>query len=63
MDDYACGYSPEEFQAVLRLFEGEARISEKETGIVLEKTLRVWKLCNQKYLEREIAVTRERIGS
>jgi KaiC/GvpD/RAD55 family RecA-like ATPase len=53
----------EEFQAILGLFEGEIRISEKETESGLEKTLRVRKLYNQRYLENEIVVTREKLES
>ena len=53
----------EEFQAILGLFEGEIKISEKETDVGLEKTLRVRKLYNQRYLENEIVVTREKIES
>jgi hypothetical protein len=37
----------------LGLFEGEIRISKKETDIGLEKTLRVRKLYNQRYLENK----------
>ena len=56
-------HPPEEFQAILGLFEGEIRISEKETDIGLEKTLRVRKMYNQRYLENEILVTREKLES
>jgi hypothetical protein len=52
----------EEVQAILSLFEGEIRINEKETtaGLV-EKTLRVSKLYNQKYLNQEITLNREQL--
>lgn len=53
----------EEFQAILGLFEGEIRITEKETNIGLEKTLRVRKLYNQRYFENEIVVSREKLES
>jgi KaiC/GvpD/RAD55 family RecA-like ATPase len=56
-------HPPEEFQAILGLFEGEMRVSEKETESGLVKTLRVRKLYNQRYLENEIVVTREKIES
>jgi uncharacterized repeat protein (TIGR01451 family) len=54
-------HSSEEFQAILGLFEGEIRISEKETDKGLEKLLRIRKLYNQRYLENEIALTREKL--
>ncbi len=38
---------PEEVQAIIGLFEGEIRVSERETDWGLEKTLRVRKLYNQ----------------
>jgi KaiC/GvpD/RAD55 family RecA-like ATPase len=54
-------HPPEEVQAILGLFEGEIRITERETEQGLEKVLRVRKLYNQRYLENEILVTRERL--
>jgi KaiC/GvpD/RAD55 family RecA-like ATPase len=51
----------EEVQAILGLFEGEIRISEKETEKGLEKVLRIRKLYNQRYLENEIVLTREKL--
>jgi hypothetical protein len=53
----------EEVQAILGLFEGEIRITEKETDRGLEKFLRIRKLYNQRYLENEIEVTREKLES
>jgi len=52
-------HPPEEVQAILGLFEGEIRVSEKETTSGTEKVLRVRKLYNQKYLETELTLTRE----
>jgi hypothetical protein len=54
-------HPPEEFQAILGLFEGEIRITEKETDVGSVRTLRVRKLYHQKYLENEIVVVRENI--
>ncbi|MGD0405585.1 MAG: ATPase domain-containing protein [Candidatus Bathyarchaeia archaeon] len=54
-------HPPEEVQAILGLFDGEIRISEKETEKGLEKVLRIRKLYNQRYLENEIALTREKL--
>jgi len=51
----------EEVQAILSLFEGEIRISEKETHEGLEKTLRIRKLYNQRYLENNLLLTRDKL--
>jgi KaiC/GvpD/RAD55 family RecA-like ATPase len=53
----------EEVHAILGLFDGEIRISERETQMGLEKILRIRKMYNQKYVENGIPVTRERIES
>ena len=53
----------EEVQAILGLFEGEIKISEKETEKGIEKILRIRKLYNQRYLENELTLTRERLES
>jgi KaiC/GvpD/RAD55 family RecA-like ATPase/tetratricopeptide (TPR) repeat protein len=53
----------EEVQAILGLFEGEIRVSERETEKGIEKILRVRKLFNKRYLENELAITRERLES
>ena len=53
----------EEVQAILGLFEGEVRVSEKETARGIEKILRVRKLYNQRYLENELTLTRESLES
>ena len=55
-------HSQEEVQAILGLFEGEIRIYEKETEKGLEKTLRIRKLYNQKYLDSDLILTREKLG-
>ena len=54
-------HPPEEVQAILSLFEGEIRISEKEIDGNVERTLRVRKLYNQRYLENEIVITKEKL--
>jgi KaiC/GvpD/RAD55 family RecA-like ATPase len=51
----------EEVQAILGLFEGEIRISERETTEGLEKTLRIRRLYNQRYLENELVLTRDKL--
>lgn len=53
--------SPEEVQSILGLFDGEITVSEKETDTVLEKTLRVKRMYNQRYLEKEIIITAEKL--
>jgi KaiC/GvpD/RAD55 family RecA-like ATPase len=50
-------HTQEEVQAILGLFEGEIRISEKETEKGTERVLRIRRLFNQKYLESELSLT------
>jgi KaiC/GvpD/RAD55 family RecA-like ATPase/tetratricopeptide (TPR) repeat protein len=52
-------HPPEEFQAILGLFEGEINISEKETAKGIQQVLRIRKMYNQKFLENELALKRE----
>ncbi len=54
-------HPPEEVQAILGLFEGEISISERETEKGIEKTLRVRRLYNQRYLDSELALTYNRM--
>jgi len=54
-------HQPEEYQAILGLFEGEIRLSEKETINGLEKLLRIRKLYNQRYLENAISLNRAKL--
>jgi KaiC/GvpD/RAD55 family RecA-like ATPase len=56
-------HSAEEVHAILGLFDGEIRISERETARGLEKVLRIRKLYNQRYIENELIVTRKRLQS
>ena len=51
----------EEVQAVLGLFDGEIRITEKDTTKGIEKVLQVRRLSNQKHLENELTLTQERL--
>jgi KaiC/GvpD/RAD55 family RecA-like ATPase len=53
----------EEVHAILGLFDGEIRISERETAGGLEKVLRIRKLYNQRYIENELIVKRQRLES
>ena len=54
-------HSPEEVQAILGLFEGEINIYEKETERGLEKFLKVKKMYNQRYLESELSLRKDRL--
>ncbi len=51
----------EEMQAVLGVFDGEIRVTEKETTEGIKQTLRVRKLVNQKYQENEILLSKEKL--
>jgi tetratricopeptide (TPR) repeat protein/KaiC/GvpD/RAD55 family RecA-like ATPase len=51
----------EEAQAITGLFDGEIRISEKETDLGMVKSLRIRKLTNQRYLENELILTKEKL--
>ena len=50
----------EELQAVLGVFDGEIRISEKETPEGTKQVIKVRKLLNQKYLDKEIILNKEK---
>jgi KaiC/GvpD/RAD55 family RecA-like ATPase len=52
----------EEIEAILSLFDGEIRVTEKETPEGTKQTLRVRKLLNQRYLEKEIVLTKEKLA-
>ena len=52
-------HPPEELQAMLGLFDGEIRISERETPEGTKQTLKIRRLYNQKYLENEITLTKK----
>jgi predicted transcriptional regulator/KaiC/GvpD/RAD55 family RecA-like ATPase len=47
-------HASEEVQAIVGLFEGEISIYEKESGVGLEKFLRIRKMHNQRYVEHEM---------
>jgi tetratricopeptide (TPR) repeat protein/KaiC/GvpD/RAD55 family RecA-like ATPase len=49
----------QEVRAVLDLFEGEISIFEKETEEGSGKFLKIKKMCNQKYSEKELRLTRD----
>jgi predicted transcriptional regulator/KaiC/GvpD/RAD55 family RecA-like ATPase len=51
----------EEAQAVLDLFEGEISVYEKELETGLERLLKIRKMYNQRYLESELPLRKERM--
>jgi hypothetical protein len=56
-------HTREEVQAILGLFEGEINLIEKETEKRPEKILRIRKLYNQRYLDTEMILTKEKLES
>jgi KaiC/GvpD/RAD55 family RecA-like ATPase len=57
-------HTSEEVQAILDLFEGEISIYEKQTSKGMrEKYLRISKLYNQRYLDNELTLKRERLST
>lgn len=54
-------HTPQEVQALLDLFEGEIGISERETEGVLQKYLKIRKMLNQKYLDCELPLMKDRL--
>jgi len=54
-------HSPQEVQAILGLFEGEIDIYDKETGEGVKKHLKIKKMANQKYLEKEQPLGKEKL--
>ena len=55
-------HAQEEVQAILGLFEGEIKITERETEREHEKILRIRKLKNQRYIDTELVLTKEELG-
>ncbi len=53
----------EEVYAILGLFEGEISVSEKETSTGQEKILRIKRLYNQKYLENDLVLSKEKLAT
>ena len=53
-------HPPEELHAILGLFDGEINIYEKETEKGVGKFLKIRRMSDQKYLEDELLLTRER---
>jgi KaiC/GvpD/RAD55 family RecA-like ATPase len=53
----------EELQAVLGVFDGEIRVIEKETPEGTKQTLKIKRLVNQKYSDKEIVLDKEALSS
>jgi tetratricopeptide (TPR) repeat protein/KaiC/GvpD/RAD55 family RecA-like ATPase len=51
----------EEVQAISGLFEGEIRVFEKETPEGAKQTLKIQKLLNQKYMQKEIVLAKQKL--
>jgi KaiC/GvpD/RAD55 family RecA-like ATPase len=51
----------EEVQSILSLFDGEIKITEKETPQGVKQTLRVKRLSNQKFLDNELALDKKKL--
>lgn len=54
-------HPPEETHAILGLFEGEISVYEKESEKNSEKSLKIRKMYNQKYLESDLPLRKERL--
>ncbi len=54
-------HAPQEVQAILDVFEGEISIFEKETKKGAEKFLKIRKMQDQKYLERELPLDKKKL--
>ena len=54
-------HSSEELEAITGLFEGDIRITERETNNGIVKLLKVKKMYNQRYLENEIVIVKEKL--
>jgi tetratricopeptide (TPR) repeat protein/KaiC/GvpD/RAD55 family RecA-like ATPase len=54
-------HAPEELQAVLGVFDGEIRITEQETPEGTKQVLKVKRLINQKYSEKEVILNKDKL--
>jgi hypothetical protein len=54
-------HSTREVHALLGLFQGEITIYEKKTGKKPQKFLRIKKMHNQRYLESELLLRKDRL--
>jgi len=54
-------HSPQEVHAILGLFDGEINVYEEESEKGLEKFLKIKKMYNQRYLESELPLRKQRL--
>lgn len=54
-------HSPREVRAILDLFQGEINLYENETEQGLQKSLKIRKMYNRKYLESELPLQKEKL--
>ncbi|TET66031.1 hypothetical protein E3J49_00155 [Candidatus Bathyarchaeota archaeon] len=55
-------HPPRDVQAILSLFEGEITLKERETGKGSYKFLKINRMYNQQYLDRELPIRKEKLG-
>jgi hypothetical protein len=55
-------HTREELQAVLSVFDGEIMLSERETPEGTKQVLKVKKLCNQRFSDKELIVSSEKLA-
>jgi len=55
-------HPPQDLQAILGLFEGEIAIYDKKTKRGSQKFLKIKRMYNQKYLESELPLRKEKLG-
>lgn len=56
-------HRPKELQAVLGVFDDETRAVEKESPEGAKQTLKIKKLINQKYLDKQIILNKEALSN
>ncbi|MDH5483249.1 MAG: hypothetical protein OEY22_10315 [Candidatus Bathyarchaeota archaeon] len=54
-------HAPQDVQAILGLFEGEIALEDRATGKGSQKFLKIKRMYNQKYLDSELPLTREKL--
>ena len=52
----------EELQAIVGVFDGKMRVSEKETSEGTKQVIKIKRLVNKKYSDKEIVLTKEALN-
>ncbi len=52
----------EELQAIVDVFNGKMRVSEKETSEGTKQVIKIKRLVNKKYSDKEIVLTKEALN-